>query len=53
MISASNLILNETYFKFNTEIYKQKNGVPMGSPAADIIAELKFRLIEHKICEKF
>ena len=53
IISASNLILNEAYFTFNRKIYKQKKGVPMGSPVASVIAELKLRLVENKICEKF
>ena len=51
LIQASNLILNESYFKFNEKIYKQLKGVPMGSPIASSIAEFKLRNLENKILE--
>ena len=52
LIRTSNLILNESYFIFNDQIYQQLKGVPMGSPIAGIIAEWKLHIIEVIISEK-
>jgi len=33
-------ILDSTFFMFNNKIYKQKFGIPMGSPVSPIIADI-------------
>lgn len=43
MQSETNLILNECYFIFNNNIYKQVKDVPMGSPISNVVTEWKMR----------
>ncbi|XP_023230812.1 uncharacterized protein LOC111630885, partial [Centruroides sculpturatus] len=42
-------ITENNYFQFNGKIYKQTQGVPMGSPLSPILAELIMRNIENRI----
>ena len=35
-----NVILSDTYFLFNNELYKQLDGIPMGNPAAPTLANI-------------
>ena len=46
-------ILNENYFQFNKNIYKQNGGVPMGLSVSEILAELKLRKLEEIIIREF
>lgn len=34
------ICLDQNYFKFNSKIYKQTNGLPMGSPLSPLLAEV-------------
>lgn len=47
--SATDLILNERYSKFNNKLYKENKGVPLGSPISNVIAEWKLRNLDTKI----
>ncbi|XP_023240079.1 uncharacterized protein LOC111638581 [Centruroides sculpturatus] len=46
---ALSLITQNNYFQFNGKIYKQTQGIPMGSPLSPILAELVMRNIEHQV----
>jgi len=48
-LSAVNFILTSTYFTFNSKIYKQSFGTPMGSPLSPIIADLVMCDLEENI----
>jgi len=39
-LSAINFVLTSTYFTFNSKVYKQTFGSPMGSPLSPIIADI-------------
>ncbi|XP_067138140.1 uncharacterized protein [Centruroides vittatus] len=43
------LVTENNYFQFNGNIYKQTQGVPMGSPLSPILAEIIMRNIEFRI----
>lgn len=53
LIRANNLLLLNSYFQFNNKLFKQKKGVPMGSPISQNLSELKIRILEEKIIEKY
>jgi len=42
------MVLDSTFFSFNSKIYKQKFGTPMGSPMSPIIADLVMDDLETK-----
>ena len=46
LISTSILIINEDHFVFDNIFYRQKKGLPMGSPISGILAEMKLRVLE-------
>jgi len=48
-LSAVNFVLTSTYFTFNSKIYKQTFGTPMGSPLSPIIADLVMCDLEENI----
>ena len=33
-------IMNQNYFRFNNKIYKQEDGISMGSPTSNILSEI-------------
>jgi hypothetical protein len=47
MIRILNTILDQDFFKFNNEIYQQKEGLPMGAPLSPIFSEIYIQNIEH------
>lgn len=47
-LTAINLVINSTYFKFNNRYYKQIFGTPIGSPLSPIIADIVLQDIENK-----
>jgi len=49
---AIKLILSSTYFTFNSKIYRQTFGSPMGSPLSPIIANLTLQDLEERALEK-
>ena len=49
LISTSILIINEDHFVFDNIFYRQKKGLPMGSPISGILAEMKLRILEEQI----
>ncbi|XP_071943538.1 uncharacterized protein [Antedon mediterranea] len=42
------LIVNKTYFSFNGNIYRQIQGIAMGSPISPILANLYLEWLEHQ-----
>ena len=40
LIKVIETCLEQNYFKFNNQIYKQTNGLPMGSPLSPLLSEL-------------
>lgn len=52
LIKAVNLIMENTCFLFNNEFFKQKTGLPMGSPLAPPAAEIVMQDLE-TTCLKF
>ncbi|XP_067139186.1 uncharacterized protein [Centruroides vittatus] len=51
--NLADLICFHSFFKFNGVIYKQKNGVAMGSPTSGFLCELVIRKLEKNIIEDF
>ncbi|XP_067120757.1 uncharacterized protein [Centruroides vittatus] len=49
----ANLICYESCFSFNGQAYRQKRGVPMGSPVSGILCELVIRKLEKKVLYDF
>lgn len=49
LIDALNLVLSHNYFSFNNKIYKQDQGLAMGSPLSGLLAEIFINHIENKI----
>ena len=49
LISISNLLLNEDHFIFDNIFYRQRKGLPMGSPISGIWAEMKLRKLDEQI----
>ncbi|XP_018360880.1 PREDICTED: uncharacterized protein LOC108759762 [Trachymyrmex cornetzi] len=45
-LSATQMILESTFFVFNNKTYRQCFGIPMGSPLSPIIADLVMRKLE-------
>lgn len=39
----------QNYFKFNNNMYSQKDGVPMGSPLSPLLAEMFMNHLENKV----
>ena len=39
----------QDHFVFDNIFYRQKKGLPMGSPISGILAEMKFRILEKQI----
>jgi len=52
-IRAIKLILDSTYFSFETTVYRQTFGTPMGSPLSPIVADLVLQYLESKALERF
>jgi len=48
-INAVKIILDSTFFSFNNMIYKQKFGIPMGSPLSPIIADMVMENLEVRV----
>jgi hypothetical protein len=42
------IILEQNYFEFNKQFYKQTEGLAMGAPTSAILAEIYIQYIEHK-----
>jgi len=51
-ISAVNFVLTSTFFTFNSKIYKQTYGTPMGSPLSPVIADVVMRDLETECLTK-
>ncbi|XP_067143701.1 uncharacterized protein [Centruroides vittatus] len=49
----ANLVCYESCFSFNGQAYRQKRGVPMGSPVSGILCELVIRKLEKKVLYDF
>ncbi|XP_035701311.1 uncharacterized protein LOC110862299 [Folsomia candida] len=47
------ICLSSTYFKYNGQYYRQKEGAAMGSPLSPIIAELFLQMLENSIIKNF
>jgi len=47
-----NLSLNDTYFKFNNSIYKQLDGLAMGSPLSPVAANIFLNFFETSILNR-
>jgi hypothetical protein len=41
-------MMEQNYFQFNEEYYKQTEGLAMGAPTSAILAEVYIQYIEHK-----
>jgi Reverse transcriptase (RNA-dependent DNA polymerase). len=48
LTKAIETILNQNYFRFNNKIYKQEDGIPMGSPTSSILSEIFIQNLEEK-----
>jgi len=48
-IAIINFVLSSTYFTFNSKIYKQTFGIPMGSSLSPIVADLVMQDLEESI----
>ncbi|XP_067121294.1 uncharacterized protein [Centruroides vittatus] len=48
-----NLVCYESCFSFNGQAYRQKRGVPMGSPLSGVLCELVIRKLEKKVLYDF
>jgi hypothetical protein len=42
------IILEQNYYEFNKQFYKQTEGLTMGAPTSAILAEIYIHNIEHK-----
>lgn len=40
LISLTNLCMNQNYFRFNNQYYRQKEGLAMGSPLSPLMADI-------------
>ncbi|XP_067124879.1 uncharacterized protein [Centruroides vittatus] len=49
LIELANLVCYESFFAFNGRQYKQKRGVPMGSPMSGLLYELVLRRLEKSV----
>ncbi|XP_067136877.1 uncharacterized protein [Centruroides vittatus] len=49
LIELANLVCYESFFAFNGRQYKQKRGVPMGSPMSGLLCELVLRRLEKSV----
>lgn len=52
-ISAFRFVMDSTYFNFNSTIYKQTFGTPMGSPLSPVIADITLQDLERGVIETF
>jgi hypothetical protein len=41
------IVIEQNYFQFNQEYYKQTNGLAMGAPTSSILAETYIQHMEH------
>ena len=51
-LNALDFVLNSAYFTFNGQFFKQKFGIPMGSPLSPIIANLVMENLEVNTLKK-
>ncbi|XP_067141713.1 uncharacterized protein [Centruroides vittatus] len=51
--SLTSLVCRESCFVFNGQVYRQRRGVPMGSPLSGILCELVVRRLERRIFHGF
>jgi hypothetical protein len=48
IINILKLMLEQNYFQFNQQYYKQAKGLAMGTPTSAILAEVYIQQIKHK-----
>jgi hypothetical protein len=49
LLSLLNLILEQNYFQFKNQFYKQNDGLAMGAPTSAILAETFVQYLEHTV----
>ncbi|XP_023212046.1 uncharacterized protein LOC111614906 [Centruroides sculpturatus] len=49
----ADLMCYQSFFTFNGTVYKQRKGVPMGSPMSGLLCELVVRQLEKEVLGKF
>jgi hypothetical protein len=47
LLMILNMIVEQNYFQFNNQFFKQNEGLPMGAPTSAIMAETLVRYLEH------
>jgi len=52
-LDAVRFVLESTFFFFNSQIYKQNYGTPMGSPLSPIIADIVMQDLEREVLGAF
>ena len=50
-MSLLQLCVSSSFFKYDAEIYQQKQGTPMGSPISVCLAEITMQFIEKSILQ--
>ncbi|XP_067143634.1 uncharacterized protein [Centruroides vittatus] len=53
VIEMANLVCCESFFGYEEQVYKQKRGVPMGSPISGLLCELVVSKVEEKVLRGF
>ncbi|XP_067130232.1 uncharacterized protein [Centruroides vittatus] len=53
VIEMANLVCCESFFAYEDQVYKQKRGVPMGSPISGLLCELVVSKVEEKVLRGF
>ncbi|XP_067144220.1 uncharacterized protein [Centruroides vittatus] len=51
--NLASLVCRESCFTFNGQVYRQRRGVPMGSPLSGILCELVVRRLERRVFHAF
>ncbi|XP_067145429.1 uncharacterized protein [Centruroides vittatus] len=53
VIEMANLVCCESFFAYEDQVFKQKRGVPMGSPISGLLCELVVSKVEEKVLRNF